>query len=364
MRQAINSFAVSVMPDGLVQARYPSHIPQIIPGFSLFWVLQVCDHHLFFADARFSKRFIHQIGMVVDFFRRHFDTRGLVANLPAQYWQFVDWAEQWKGTSKHPNGGVPSSGRASNTHTFVSMLFVYTLQAVTRMAKDLDLHGLANEYDHLSTSVLKSIDRNCYDGRFYLDSTCEHDTGSRSQHAQVFAVLIGAATGETAKRIIHAAFTSADFVKCSYVFSHYAFRAMSAVGLYESLWKSAWDPWRKMLSMNLTTWEEDTVTQRSDCHAWGSVAIYEYTVEVLGLHPMAPGWTEIRFTPRISLLEAVNGKVALGADNVATVRWKWENNLCEISLELERPARLWTVDENSNRVDRGVRSTVFYRATR
>ncbi len=49
---------------------------------------------------------------------------------------------------------------------------------------------------------------------------------------------------------------------------HYAFRAFSAVGLYEEFWDRAWQPRKLMLKNNLSTWEEDNVRHRSDCHAW------------------------------------------------------------------------------------------------
>jgi hypothetical protein len=76
-----------------------------------------------------------------------------------------------------------------------------------------------------------------------------------------------------------------------------------------------------MLENNLSTWEEDDVRQRSDCHAWGSVPVYEYCTELAGIRPIAPGCSKLLFKPRVRLSEAVEAKVALGRDNVATVSW-------------------------------------------
>lgn len=58
----------------------------------------------------------------------------------------------------------------------------------------------------------------------------------------------------------------------------YALRAFAIVGdgVYEEMRAQVWNPWRRMLRNNLTTWEEDDVRQRSECHAWGSVPIYEF----------------------------------------------------------------------------------------
>lgn len=51
MHQKFTNFAASVTIEGLTQARFPSHVPQLIAGFPLYWILQVSDHHLFFGDT-------------------------------------------------------------------------------------------------------------------------------------------------------------------------------------------------------------------------------------------------------------------------------------------------------------------------
>ena len=61
MRQTINSFSASITFDGLTQSRFPSHVPQIIAGFSLYWILQICDHYLFFGDGPYSRSFLPRI---------------------------------------------------------------------------------------------------------------------------------------------------------------------------------------------------------------------------------------------------------------------------------------------------------------
>lgn len=91
MRQTITNFAASVTPEGLTQSRFPSHVNQLIAAFPLYWILMVCDHHLFFGDARFSRSFLPRIDGVLEFFQTYVDNRGLVSGLPEDVWQFVDW---------------------------------------------------------------------------------------------------------------------------------------------------------------------------------------------------------------------------------------------------------------------------------
>jgi hypothetical protein len=101
----------------------------------------------------------------------------------------------------------------------------------------------------------------------------------------------------------------------------YALRAYALAGddAYEAFWVCVWDPWRAMLADNLSTWKKDDVRQRSDCHAWGSVPVYEYCTELAGIRPIALGSAKVLFKPRVRLSESVEAKVALGRENLATV---------------------------------------------
>ncbi len=49
--------------------------------------------------------------------------------------------------------------------------------------------------------------------------------------------------------------------------------------------------------------------------------MYEYCTEFARIRPNAPGYAKLLFKPRVRLNEAVEAKLALGKDNVATVSW-------------------------------------------
>lgn len=344
MRQAITNFAASVTPLGLTQSRFPSHVPQVIAGFSLYWILQVCDHHLYFNDTAYARGFIPRIDGVLDFFDAHIDGLGLVSGMPEIVWQYVDWVTTWGATDDHPDKGVPTSGRKSNRHTYFSLLYGYVLQKSARLVRQLGRPGHATEYENRSASVLQAVRTHCWDGKFFTDSTADiADEQAYSQHCQVFAVLAGVLDTSESARILTASLTDPRFSKCSYMMRFYAFRALSSVGngVYESFWERMWAPWRGMLANNLSTWEEDDVRQRSDCHAWGSVPVYEYCVEVAGLQPLEPGWSKILFKPRLSLAESLGVSVAMGSDNVASLSWKPDQaGRKVVELRLQKPVEV------------------------
>ncbi|SMR42963.1 unnamed protein product [Zymoseptoria tritici ST99CH_1E4] len=329
MRQTINNFASSIGSEGLTQSRFPSHVMQLIAGFSIYWILQVCDHHLFFGDTAYSRSFLPRIDGVLEFFASYVDERGLVSGLPADVWQYVDWVTTWGATDDHPDKGVPTSGRKSNLHTYFSLLYAYGLQKAAKLLIEVGRPAHAAEYESRAQSLQRAVRTHCYDGSFFTDSTSDvAGDDAYSQHCQVFAVLSGAAEGTERFRLLHEAFNKPMFSKCSYVMRFYALRAFSIAGdeLYESMWQPTWEPWRQMLANNLTTWEEDDVRQRSDCHAWGSVPIYEYCTELAGVQPLGPGCKKVLFKPRLNLSKAIDAVVALGKDNLAKVSWSIDAN--------------------------------------
>ncbi|WVW82737.1 hypothetical protein I302_104748 [Kwoniella bestiolae CBS 10118] len=341
MRQAITNFAASITPEGLTQSRFPSHVPQIIAGFSLYWILQICDHHLFFGDTPYSKSFVPKIDGVFEFFDQHTDELGLVSGISEDVWQYCDWVTTWSATDDHPDKGVPTSGRNSNRHTYLSLLYAYVLREAAKLLRQVGRPGNASEYETRAESLRKAIRKHCYDGEYFTDSTADiakNDDLAYSQHCQVFAVLAGITTTEESIRILKGSFENSKFSKCSYVMMFYALRAFSQASdeLYEASYANVWAPWKRMLDNGLTTWEEDDVRQRSDCHAWGSVPIYEYCTEVAGIKVLEPGCQKVLFKPRLNLSEGLEVKVALGVDNSAEVTWRKEGNGKRVSLSLQR----------------------------
>ncbi|KAJ5083308.1 hypothetical protein N7456_012735 [Penicillium angulare] len=324
MRQAITNFGSSITPEGLTQSRFPSHVPQVIAGFSLYWILQICDHHLFFGDSQYSRSFVPRIDGVLNFFDSHIDELGLVSGMPEHVWHFVDWVTTWGATNEHPDKGVPTSGRKTNRHTYFSMLYAYVLKQAAQLIRHAGRPGNATEYESRADSLIVAIRKHCYDGQFFTDSTADvADDLSYSEHCQVFAVLSGAAVPPASENLLLMSFDNQKFSKCSYMMRFYALRALAMTGenTYDGLWGRMWAPWRSMLANNLSTWEEDDVRQRSDCHAWGSVPIYEYCTEVAGILPIAPGCSKISFKPRLGISQAIEAKVALGQENLASVSW-------------------------------------------
>ena len=89
-----------------------------------------------------------------------------------------------------------------------------------------------------------------------------------------------------------------------------------------------------MVKKNLTTCEEDPVNSRSDCHAWGALALYEIPSVVLGVRPEKPGFEEVLIAPVPGYFQWAEGDV-ITPKGMIHVKWRIEGN--DKYLEVSAP---------------------------
>ncbi|MNO14191.1 Bacterial alpha-L-rhamnosidase [compost metagenome] len=313
-RRTLYDFYSSLLPEGLTQSRYPSVESQVIPGFSLYWILMLHDHMIFAGDRNLVERYLPGVDAVLGYFHRLIDGNGLVGPMNPRYWSFVDWAEQWK-----EDYGVPGAAKEGPL-TVYCLMYTFALQKASELAAYTDRRDLAEEYMARANRMQTAVRENCMS---LIRPGCLTDgpgIEEFSQHTQIWAVLSGTLTGEEARQAMSLSTENPDFVPCSFAMAIYLFRALAAVGMYDKV-HDLLGPWRQMAGDGLTTWMEDTVSKRSDAHAWGSVPIYEYATETLGVRPISPGCEEICISPRIGQLKRAEGCV-MTSKGLVSVEWK------------------------------------------
>lgn len=317
-RKCMDDFRRSQRYDGMTNCSYPCFGPNVIPGFSIYYIMMVYDHMMYFGDKQLLSDHMGAIDGVLQYFDNHIDARGLVGknggvNGVSRYWSFIDWTAQWDQTA-----GVPTA-ILQGPITMESLLYIMGLSAAAEIAEFLGRRDTAREYLARAEAVRSAVRTYCMGSNGMLQDGPGID--EYSQHCQVFAVLTDTITGEAARENLEITLENqSDYAQCSVAMAYYLYRAMEKCGIYEKTGR-CWDVWRKMLAENLSTCVEDPVGQRSDCHAWGALALYEIPAVVLGVHPTAPGFAEFAVEPNPGPFDWAKGDVVTPLGMIH-VEWK------------------------------------------
>jgi alpha-L-rhamnosidase len=297
VRQAIEHFDLSRIPEGITASRYPSDLGQYIPTFSPIWVAMVHDYWMHRDAPEFVRGFLPGIRSVLGWFEQRVDETGLLGPIP--WWPYVDWARGW-------GRGVPPGG-AEGHSTVISLQFVYALERAAELEEGLGVPGLADRYRSLAQKVRDAVrSRSWNPARGLFRDTPEGDT--YSQQANVMAVLTDTvAPGEQAA-VMERVLSDATLTQSTYYFSYYQLEALRKAGLGER-YIDQLAPWRGMLDLGLTTVPETPEPTRSDSHAWSAHPNYGLLATVLGVRPAEPGFKKVRIAPHLGPVQRAEGRV-------------------------------------------------------
>ncbi|BBI35488.1 alpha-L-rhamnosidase-related protein [Cohnella abietis] len=316
-RKAIHDFHSSLMPSGILQSRYPATNLQIIPGFALYWIMMVFDHYEYFENVELVKRYRPTMDAVLDWVDRQIGADGLVGPAPSSYWPYVDWVQEWEESR-----GVPASGQRGPI-TVYNLMYVYALEKAALLNELTGRLDTARDYRERAGSIQAAVVSNCRAAGKQLIQDAP-GVEEYSQHAQIWAILSGTVNGEEAKSLARALVVDSSLYKVSYATSFFLFRALSAADAYDDVYPK-WEMWKEQVKLNLTTWLEDPVFERSDCHAWGAIPLYEFPVEVLGIQQEGYGYRSFKIAPKPGPLSWAKGKVITAAGAVE-VDWEFTNS--------------------------------------
>ena len=319
-RKCMQEFYASRRDDGLVETHFPVPFRAInIPQFSLYWILMIYDHMEYFGDEALVKRYLGTVDGILDHFHTRLTQSGLVGRFDEESWPFIDWVKEWHGSGGLQSMGMPQAYREGDgATTYNSLVYAMVLNHAAQLCDFVHRKDTADEYRARATAVNQAVNKLCFDGELYLDGPTSK---AKCQHSQIFAVLSGAITGEPARELVRRTLDDTSLPRCSYSMSFYVLRATAKVNLYEEYFDRLMEPWRKMVKNNLTTWAEDDLMFRSDCHGWSSSPIYEIVRELFGLTPGKAGSASLRVEPRIGLQESAEGTFVTALGNVS-ISWR------------------------------------------
>ncbi len=319
-RKAIHDFRLSQRADGLLESRYPSMRPQFIPSFSLYYIFMVSEHYKRFGDKALVRENLRAMDGVLEWFENCVDETGLIRH--SMYWDFIDWATTWDKTAGEPVVG-------EDCHIAIaSAMYVAVLKMAAELVELCGRVSTAEEYRSRANAVTEAIEKHCWceERGLYSDDTKGQYF---SQQMQTWCVLSGIADETRAHRIIENALPLDT--KCTYAYAYFWFRALEQVGLYEET-EPMMERLRGLLDLNCSTIPETPDAPRSECHAWGAIAIYEFAAVVLGVRTVSVAEKKLRIAPRIDGRDHAKGDVTTGCGKVL-VDWKVENGVFTITVD-------------------------------
>jgi len=322
-RRAIHDYHSSALPSGMLQCRYPSMYPQVIPGFSLYWIFMLHEHYMRYGDLELVKRYRPTMLGLLDWFERRLTTEGLVGATPPQYWTHFDWVDEW-------TRGAPDC-QAEGPLTLHSMMYAYALQHAAELLEASGWSDAAADCRAQRQSINEAIRRQCWvEARQYFSHHPQIE--EYSQHPQVWAVLCGAIEGLPARELLRRTLADPALPVVSLPMHYELFRALEKVGL-ESEAFACWEEWRRFLPLQLTTLPEQAHgVPRSDCHAWSALPLAEFGGSLLGVRPAAPGCSRILIRPQPGTLTWARGEVPT-RHGIVRVAWQIADGQFELRAD-------------------------------
>ena len=319
-RKCISDLAQSQLPDGMLQANYPSTGVQVIPTFSLYWVLMLREYLRHTDDKKFVSQYMGTMDKIFDSLDRTLTSEGLVGKTP--YWHFVDWVPGWPI-------GIPTGGDNDQV-TVYSLIYSTALKAGAEICNKLGKSSRADEYNIRADKINNAVNQYCYDNdkQMYYDTLkCK----TFSEHTALWAILSGAVNGNKAAGLIDRIMNT-EIPRCSFSMNYYMFRALEKAERY-SYSPKLMSGWQKMLDLHCTTWCENPDSPRSECHGWSSAPIYEFSGMILGIQPDEDGYKSIIIRPHFEYADWAKGTIPTPY-GIISVSWKkiQEKTILDVSL--------------------------------
>lgn len=304
-RNAIETLGWSAMENGLTWSRYPSRQTQIIPPFSLWWVMMMWDQMLYDTHRTFEHVLAAQMmGNVIEGYNHN--------AIDDRFWNFGDWVPSWKW-------GQPAAGANATMHRILANMARFAkMERISRGAfslidelldedvigKNLSKYGSrqVGEYERVNGLVKDDAD-------FDWEAT---------EHAEALYRVYQMMAGQEPDPWPHVALEQANAAHCTYYFSYYKHLAMCG-GANPPDYMELLRPWQEQIENGLTTFAENPEPTRSDCHAWSAHPILGFFQIVAGVTSTAPSWTRAKIRPNPGSLRRFVAKIAHPIDELAVI---------------------------------------------
>lgn len=351
-RKALQEYIDSADPEGWVPGVAPATGGQLLPTWSLRFPVIAWEYFLHTGDQSMLPALYHATQRVLAWFARYENDDGLLAELPG--WSFSDWT---RIDSHHTDGTVQG-------------WYLAAIEAGAALAKASGEVAQEAQYHREAARLRDAIVRSYWSpGRqayrkYRLHSPVRPSATPAELIGQqenfLFSLLnvgspeqraaaLQAVKGPTGRYLPHLG----DFRAFTYTgqgamtpdaamqmigtpfWSFFAVTALLHAGMTDEAVEYLRTCWGTILEHGDTTCWEGWDRHASLCHGWSAGPAYILPAYILGVKPLAPGFTQIAVRPHPGNLHWAKGTVPTPQGEITVA---WEQTGTSFSLEVTAPA--------------------------
>jgi hypothetical protein len=285
----------------------------------------VYDYWMHRKDDAFLDQFMVPITGVLDWYEKHIDAKQSILG-PMKWWSFVDWNLAF-------DGGTPDGANEGNS-SVVTLQYIATLQQAATLFKQFGKLERANHYLALANKLSAATYASCFDTKKNLMANTPLKN-TFSQHASIMGVLTGAIPVSKQKSVMENVLKDTSLSQATFYYRFYLNLALKKAGMANRYYDEL-KPWRDMIDNGLTTFAEQPVPTRSDCHAWSASPNYDFFATICGIVPAAPGFASVKIEPALGALTHVKASMPHPSGTIAVEITKKSNNGVEAEINLPK----------------------------
>lgn len=369
LRLVAQSLARSPLPESQV----PSGWRNVLPAWSLLWMLACHEHYQFTGDIDFLSAIYPALAITGRNFEKYLNQDGL---FEIEAWNMLDWAPMdtpGAGVVTHQNGWLVEAWRRTaelaealaerweeqrqpqgcrdTFRTAIPGVPPYPADPPYPTGRPLTRDLLladAGHFRELAARLKEAINRHLWseEHQAFIDSIHADGTRSSTISQQTNTVMYLCDVAWPDRRPLLERYLKEPpegWVRVGSPFMmFFTFEALARSGDFEAILDLTREHWGFMLDHGATTcWEVfpaptgDRWT-RSWCHAWSAGPTYFLSAYQLGVRPLAAGCREVLVAPEPAGLRWAKGRVPTPRGEVE-VSWEWETET-EWRLHVSLPA--------------------------
>ncbi len=306
MRNAIQQFHYSRLPDGNLTSCYPLKATFVHPTYSLAWIDMIHDYMMYFGEKDYIRPFLPDIEGVFDWYERHLNENGIPGKSDMPY--FVDWYKE--------TGGGTSPVSEDGNSAVITLHWIYSLQNAADIFEWYGFTDKAGRMRRRATGLIEKVNHLFFDPSrgIYAEDPAKTFYDERPN---IMALLTGAMPAEDRRDFIGRVLAAKDISQAGLYYRYNFFNALaeSDAGEY---FDQVLEPWVDVFNAGLSTTPEKQVDQqpRSECHPWASSPLYACFHVLCGIRPAAAGFGKVTIAPSPGDLKYIKATYPHTAGNI------------------------------------------------